>query len=131
MHHSAASVVAIGKPEWQVREAWHWRQATIEITCHDHSIIACLCYIYLDVFLHTHPVHGESHIQCNTNREVATTSLPFYNKPHILFVRTFFLWRLRLARPSHPGHSTILLRLDTNFAITSIFMFEQWKGILS
>ena len=26
--------------------------------------------------------------------------------------RTFFVWRLNSARPSHPGHSTILLRSD-------------------
>ena len=26
--------------------------------------------------------------------------------------RTFFLWRLHPARPSHPGHSTILLRSE-------------------
>ena len=26
--------------------------------------------------------------------------------------RTFFVWRLNSARPSHPGHSTVLLRLE-------------------
>jgi len=26
--------------------------------------------------------------------------------------RTFFVWRLTLARPSHPGHSTVLLRSE-------------------
>jgi len=39
--------------------------------------------------LHAHPIHGESHIQHNVNREVATTS-PFHNEPHgshILFVK--------------------------------------------
>jgi len=24
-----------------------WQQATIEFTCHDHSIVACLCHIYV------------------------------------------------------------------------------------
>jgi len=42
------------------------------------------------VILHKHPIRGESHNQRNANGEVATTSLPFYNKPHrlhILFVK--------------------------------------------
>jgi len=50
--------------------------------------------------LHAHPVHGESHIQRNANREVATTSPPFYNelhRLHVLFVKaapgmTFTSW---------------------------------------
>ena len=66
----------------------------------NHSIIACSCHIFTGVILHAHPVCGESHIQCNTNGEVATTSPPFYNKPHrshILFVKaapgtTFTSW---------------------------------------
>jgi len=76
-----------------------WQQATIEITCDDHSI-ACLCHVYMGVILHAHPVCGESHIQRNTNWEVATTSPPFYNEPHqshVLFVKvapgtTFTSW---------------------------------------
>jgi len=38
-------------------------------------------YMY-SVVLHAHPVRGESHNQCNTTGEVATTSPPFYNEPH-------------------------------------------------
>jgi len=49
-----------------------WQQATIEIICHDHSIIACTPHIYVGSVLRTHPVRGESHIQRNANREVAT-----------------------------------------------------------
>jgi len=51
--------------------------------------IACSRYIY-SIILHAHPVCGESHNQCNTTGEVATTSPPFYNKPyrsHILCVK--------------------------------------------
>jgi len=48
----------------------------------DHSIIACLRHIYTGVALCAHPVRGESHLQCNTNKEVATTFPPFYNEPH-------------------------------------------------
>ena len=39
-----------------------WQQATIEIMCRNHSIIACLCHIYMGVILHAHPIRGESHI---------------------------------------------------------------------
>jgi len=49
-----------------------WQQATIEITRQDHSIIACLRHIYIGVIVCAHPVHCESHIQCNINWEVAT-----------------------------------------------------------
>jgi len=68
-----------------------WQQATIEIIRRDHSIIACSFHIYMGIILRTHPIHGESHIQCNTNREVATTTPSFYNKPHrshVLFVKS-------------------------------------------
>jgi len=36
-----------------------WQQATIEITCHDHSVIACSRHICMGVVLRTHPVHSE------------------------------------------------------------------------
>jgi len=45
----------------------------------------------MGVVLRAHPVRGESHIQRNANREVATTSSRFYNEPHrshVLFVKT-------------------------------------------
>jgi len=51
-----------------------WQQATIEFTCHDHSIIACSCHIS-GVVLGAHSVRGEPHIQRNANQEVATSSL--------------------------------------------------------
>jgi len=39
-------------------------------------------HIYLGVILCTHPVHGESHIQCNANREVATQQ--YQQTPNLL-----------------------------------------------
>ena len=72
--------------------------------------IACSRYIYNGVILHAHPVHGESHNQCNTTGVVVTTSLPFHNEPHrshVLCVKA-----ANSARPPHPGHSTILLRSE-------------------
>jgi len=35
------------------------------------SLLVCATYMY-GVVLHAHPVHGESHNQRNTTREVAT-----------------------------------------------------------
>jgi len=52
-----------------------WQQATIEITCHDHSSIACLRHIYTGAILHAHPICGGSHIQHNANWEVATVDM--------------------------------------------------------
>ena len=55
-----------------------WQQATVEVTPQDSFIIACSHHIHVGVILHT---HGELHIQCNANWEVATTS-PFRKKLH-------------------------------------------------
>jgi len=54
---------------------------------HDHSIIACSRHIYMGVVLRAHPVRGESHIQRNANREVATT-LSFKLTAIIIFIFT-------------------------------------------
>ena len=54
-----------------------WQQATIDITCRDYFIIACLCHLYRNVVLRAHSVRGETCIQRNASREVATTSPPF------------------------------------------------------
>jgi len=58
-----------------------WQQATIEIMLAISLTIACSRYRYDGVILHAHPVRDESHNQCNTTGEVAT-SPPFYNEPH-------------------------------------------------
>jgi len=53
-----------------------WQQATIQTTCHDHSIIACSCHVgCMGAILRAHPVRGEAHIQRNANREVATVTV--------------------------------------------------------
>jgi len=87
-----------------------WQQATIEIMLAISLTVACSRYIYNGVILHAHPVRGESHNQCNTTAEVATTSPPFHNEPHrshVLCVKA-----VNSARPPYPGHSTILLRSE-------------------
>jgi len=64
----------------------------------------------MGVILHAYPVHGELHIQRKANWKVVKHSLPFTTN---CTDRTFFLWRLHLAQPLHPGHSTILLRSES------------------
>jgi len=76
----------------------------------NHSIIACSRHMYLCVALCAHPICGESHFQRNINWEIATTSAPFCSERTY---RTFFLWMLYLAPPSHPVQSTTLLWLET------------------
>jgi len=67
-----------------------WQQATIEITCHDHSIIASSRHIYMGVILHAHPVRGESHVQRNSSGEVATGTTTGYN--HFSLANISWLW---------------------------------------
>jgi len=52
-----------------------WQQATIEFTRRDRSIIACLHHIYC-CSSRTSRFCGESRIQHNATREVATASVP-------------------------------------------------------
>jgi len=40
---------------------------------------ACSRYTYNGVIIHAHPVRGESHIQRNTTREVATPYFPTFS----------------------------------------------------
>jgi len=64
------------------------------------TILLLVCVTYMGVIFRAHPIRGESHIQRNANRGVATTFPPFYNEPHqsyILFVKsaigtTFTSW---------------------------------------
>jgi len=56
------------------------QQATIEITCHDHPIIACPRHVYTGVVLRTHPVRSESHIQRNAHGVVTTLPRIFIKK---------------------------------------------------
>jgi len=58
-----------------------------------------------------------THIPFVVNQTINATSPERLQQHPLLFTtnhtdRTFFLWRLHLAWPSHPGHSTILLRSE-------------------
>ena len=58
-----------------------------------------------------------THIPFMVNHTINATRLERLQQHPLLFTtnrtdRTFFVWRLTLARPSHPGHSTILLRSE-------------------
>jgi len=86
-----------------------WQQATIEITCHDHSIIACSRHIYMGVILPAHPVRGESHIQCNANWEVATcpTEIVYWSKNYITILTKATHWMTSM-RAAHLRVTVIL-----------------------
>ena len=58
-----------------------------------------------------------THIQFVVNHTFNATPPERLQQHPLLFTtnrtdRTFFVWRLNSARPSHPGHSTILLRSE-------------------
>jgi len=50
----------------------------------------------MGAILHAHPVNGQAHAMLRQPR--SCSNIP---------------WRLHLAWPPHPGHSTILLRLES------------------
>ena len=73
------------------------------------SLYHCLfphAYIFV---LCADPARGESHINA-TPPERLQQYLLLYTTNRT--DHTFFVWRLNLARPSHPGHSNILLRSE-------------------
>jgi len=61
----------------------------IEITFHDHSIVACSCQKYMGVILLPHPVRGEPRIQRNASQEVATVSYQCRLHPNNAEISTF------------------------------------------
>jgi len=75
--------------------------------------IACSRHIYSNCVL------LYAHITFVVNRTFHATPTESLQKHPLLFAvnptdRTFFLWRLHLAPPSHPGRSTTLLRLESS-----------------
>jgi len=85
------------------------QQATIEITQRDHFIIACSGHLHIFLFF--------AHIPFVVNHTINATPPERLQQRPLLFTTnhtdpTFFVRRLTLARPSHPGHSTILLRSE-------------------
>ena len=108
-----------------VQSSTLWQQATVEIIRRDHSIIACGRHIYLCVALCAHPICGESHFQCNSDWEVATTYPPFCNESHlshVLFVKiapgsTSTAWSKHYAP----------LCCDSNSWAASVQSFSLWQ----
>jgi len=71
-------------------------------------LLACLTYIMVLFF---------AHIPFVLNHTINATPPERLQQHPLLFTtnrtdRTFFVWRLNSARPSHPGHNTILLRSE-------------------
>jgi len=84
-----------------------WQQATIEITRHDHSIVACSRHWYTGVILRAHSVRGEQRIQCNANREVATLqALPIFQHTRQRKIQILFF-----------GFSSVYLCIPTKHTI--------------
>jgi len=89
-------------------------QALLEVTHQDHSngitllLLVRVTHIWALCF---------AHIPFIVNRTFNATPTERLQQHPLLFAtnrtyHTFFLWRLHPARPSHPGHSTILLCLS-------------------
>jgi len=74
---SATVTVAIRKLEQQVCKASDCGNNRDHPTGSLHYCLFAPHILYMGVILHTHPAHGESHIQHNANGEVAATSPPF------------------------------------------------------
>jgi len=111
-----------------------WQQAPIEFTCHDHSSRTLLLRSIVDIVSITRDYMPQSLYYCLFAPHICMvlffTHLPFVvnhtinatpperlRQHPLLFTanrtdRTFFVWRLNSARPSQPGHSTILLRAE-------------------
>jgi len=87
-----------------------WQQAIMEITRRDHSLLLVrAAYIWV-LFV--------ARIPFVVNRTFNATLTERLQQHPLLFTmnhtaRTFFSWRLHLARPSHSGHSTIILRSES------------------
>jgi len=111
-----------------------WQQATIEFTCHDHSRCTLVVTfngsqvnigrastprsLYYCLFApHICMALFFTHIPFVVNHTITATPPERLQQHPLLFTanctdRTFFVWRLNSARPSHPGHSTILMRSE-------------------
>jgi len=98
LRNNTTSSVAIGKARAVCAQSFAlWQQATIEITRHDHSIIACSRHLYILLFF--------AHIPCVVNHTINTTPTERLQQHPLLFTtnrtnRTFFVWRLNPTRPS-------------------------------
>jgi len=56
---------------WSIQSITITQKTVIDCNRLRLMITPCLLWsrhIYIGVILHTHPVHGESHIQCNANQ---------------------------------------------------------------
>jgi len=108
-----------------------WQQATIEFTCHDHSLGTLVIMFnrshvnigrastprslfYCFFAPHISIVLFFTHIPFVVNHTIKATPPERLQQHPLLFTtnrtnRTLFVWRLNSAWPSHPGLSTILL----------------------
>ena len=103
--------VAIRKPEQQVHKASHygskqqWRWCTAFLLL----LPARATYIQVLFFAHIPFVVDPTFNAMPTERLQQHPLLLYNNHTNGMF----FVWRLHLAQPSHPGHITILLRSES------------------
>ena len=66
----------------QIKTIYQHFSAQICLLCFFHTYLTSSIPISVTQLNAWLAAHGESHLQHNANREVATTSPPFYNEPH-------------------------------------------------
>ena len=85
--------VAVGKARVSYAQSFAlWLQATIEFTCHDHSIIACLCHIYIYLLFFAHVPFVVNHtINAAPTKRLQQHPLHSFlheqHRSHVLFVK--------------------------------------------
>ena len=102
--------VAIGNPERHVRKASHRGSKQQWRSCSQSLLLWLARATHMMVLFFTH-------ITFVVNHTINATPSERLQQHPLLFTtnhtdRTFFVWRLNSVRPSHPSHSTILLRSE-------------------
>jgi len=102
-----------------------WQQARTEIMCHNHSYCLFTPHIYWCYSSRTSRSWWITHWPQCQQRYCNNILLFLTNRTH----RTFFLWSLHLAQPSHPGHSTICCYWKARAACGQSFTLWQQATI--
>jgi len=100
----------IGNPERHARKASHRGSKQQWRSCSQSLLLLLARATHIMVLFCTH-------IPFVVNHTINATPPEMLQQHSLLFTtnytdRTFFVWKLNSVRPSHPGHSTILLRSE-------------------
>jgi len=103
--------VAIRKPEQQVHKASHYGSKQQWRWCTAFLLLLPVHATYIQVLFFAHiPFVVDPTFNAMPTERLQQHPLLLYNN-HTNGM--FFVWRLHLAQPSHPGHITILLRSES------------------